>query len=219
MVDSTMSLNKKGERIRISLVEDDDKLRGSLIVLLEGTFGLRCVSAYEDAESALRDIPAKTPDVVLMDINLPGMSGIDCVRKLKPQIPDTLFLMLTVYEDSTKIFQSLQAGASGYLLKMTPPDELIRAIHDAMHGDAPMSPSIARKVVHSFHSGGNSEPDVQLSGREEEVLMSLAAGKMYKEIADELDISIDTVHNHLKKIYAKLHVRSRTEAVVKYLRR
>ncbi|MFZ4619891.1 MAG: response regulator [Bacteroidota bacterium] len=213
-------MNEQSKKtIRISIVEDDDKLRGSMIVLLEGAFGLRCVSAYEDAESALKDIPLKNPDVVLMDINLPGISGIECVRKLKPVTPDTLYILLTVYEESGKIFQALQAGASGYLLKMTPPDELLKAIRDVMKGDSPMSPQVARKVVQSFHAPSNTESDIQLSEREEDVLHSLSGGKTYKEIADVLDISVDTVHNHLKKIYAKLHVRSRTEAVVKYLKR
>lgn len=213
-------MNEQAKKtIRISIVEDDDKLRNSLIILLEGAFGIRCVSAYEDAESAVNDIPRKNPDVVLMDINLPGISGIDCIRKLKPVTPDTVYIMLTVYEESGKIFQALQAGASGYLLKMTPPDELLKAIRDVMKGDSPMSPQVARKVVQSFHISSNTEPDVQLSEREEDVLHSLSGGKTYKEIADELDISVDTVHNHLKKIYAKLHVRSRTEAVVKYLKR
>ena len=210
---------KNNSTIRISIVEDDDKLRGSMIILLEGAFGFRCVSAYEDAESALRDIPSKNPDVVLMDINLPGISGIECVRRLKQNVPETLFIMLTVYEDSGKIFQALQAGASGYLLKMTPPDELIKAIRDVMNGGSPMSAQVARKVVQSFHSASTAQPDVQLSEREEDVLHSLSSGKTYKEIADELNISVDTVHNHLKKIYNKLHVRSRTEAVVKYLKR
>ncbi len=205
--------------IRISIVEDDERLRGSLIVLLEGTQGFRCISAYGDAESALKDIPSKKPDVVLMDINLPHMSGIDCVRKLKSKQPELNILMLTVYEDAAKIFQALEAGASGYLLKMTPPDELLKAIREIHSGGAPMSAQIARKVVQSFHADPGKEPDLQLTDREEEILRGLASGSLYKEIADELGISNDTVHNHLKKIYSKLHVRSRTEAVVKYLKR
>jgi DNA-binding NarL/FixJ family response regulator len=205
--------------IRVSIVEDDERLRGSLIVLLEGTQGFRCISAYGDAESALKDIPSKRPDVVLMDINLPHMSGIECVRKLKSKQPELNILMLTVYEDAAKIFQALEAGASGYLLKMTPPDELLKAIREIHAGGAPMSAQIARKVVQSFHADPGKEPDLQLTDREEEILRGLASGSLYKEIADELGISTDTVHNHLKKIYSKLHVRSRTEAVVKYLKR
>lgn len=211
--------NKQKVTIRISIVEDDERLRSSLIVLMEGTHGMRCISAYDDAESAMKDIPLKKPDIVLMDINLPGISGIECVRKLKPIAPDINFLMLTVYEDNNKIFQALQAGASGYLLKMTQPDELIKAIREVFNGGAPMSAQIARKVVQSFHNNDNSENDIRLTDREEEILQSLASGNTYKEIASELDISTDTVHNHLKKIYSKLHVRSRTEAVVKYLKR
>jgi DNA-binding NarL/FixJ family response regulator len=205
--------------IRVSIVEDDERLRSSLIVLLEGSHGFRCVSAYADAEAAVKDIPLKKPDVVLMDINLPGMTGIECVRRLKMIQPELLILMLTVYEDTAKIFQSLEAGASGYLLKMTPPDELLKAIRDMKNGGAPMTAQIARKVVQSFHSSSPSEPDVKLTDREEEILRSLAQGNLYKEIASDLKISVDTVHNHVRHIYAKLHVRSRTEAVVKYLKR
>ncbi len=205
--------------IRVSIVEDDERLRSSMIVLLEGTHGFRCISAYEDGETAIKDIPQKVPDIVLMDINLPGVSGIECVRTLKSKLPDVQFLMLTVYEDNNKIFQALQAGASGYLLKMSQPDELLKGIREVFNGGAPMSPQIARKVVHSFHSPGNKQEDIPLSEREEDILFSLSSGKTYKEIAAELHISADTVHNHLKKIYSKLHVRSRTEAVVKYLKK
>lgn len=214
-----MKTERNGGSIRVSLVEDDDRLRDSLIVVLEDSPGFRCVSAYEDAESAVVDIPRKNPDVVLMDINLPGISGIEAVRKLKAHVPDLQIMMLTVYEDTTKIFQALQAGASGYMLKMTPPDEILAGIREIASGGAPMSAQIARKVVQSFHQKPGTEPDVQLTDREEQILRSLSAGNLYKEIADQLDISVDTVHNHLRKIYQKLHVRSRTEAVVKYLKR
>ncbi|MBI2427485.1 MAG: response regulator transcription factor [Ignavibacteriales bacterium] len=210
---------KPNTTIRVSIVEDDEQLRSGMIVLLEGTHGFRCISAYEDGETAIKDIPQKTPDIVLMDINLPGISGIECVRRLKSKLPDMQFLMLTVYEDNNKIFQALQAGASGYLLKMSQPDELIKAIREVSNGGAPMSPQIARKVVHSFHTAGDEQLETPLSAREEDILYSLASGNTYKEIASELDISVDTVHNHLKKVYSKLHVRSRTEAVVKYLKR
>lgn len=214
-----MSDRKSQTTIRVSIVEDDERLRSGMIVLLEGTHGFRCISAYEDGETAIKDIPQKVPDIVLMDINLPGISGIECVRTLKSKLPDVQFLMLTVYEDNNKIFQALQAGASGYLLKMSQPDELLKAIREVFNGGAPMSPQIARKVVHSFHSAGSQQADIPLSEREEEILYSLSSGKTYKEIAVELRISVDTVHNHLKRIYSKLHVRSRTEAVVKYLKR
>lgn len=206
-------------RIRVSIVEDDDRLRESLILLLEKSNGFRCVSAYDDAESALKDIAEKRPDIVLMDINLPGISGIECVRKLKPMLPETNILMLTVYEDNTKIFHALEAGASGYLLKMTGSEELLNAMRDVYNGGAPMSSQIARKVVQSFHSKPDTANDIRLTDREEEVLRALASGSTYKEIASDLEISYETVHNHVKKIYTKLHVRSRTEAVVKFLKR
>lgn len=204
--------------IRISIVEDDDDVRKSLAVLLNGSEGFECVSTHRTAEDALAAIPGRRPDVVLMDINLPGQSGIECVRQLKARLPATHFLMLTMYEDSKLIFQSLGAGASGYLLKRTAPAKLLEAIQELQSGGAPMSSNIARIVVQHFQDRlAPASATDSLSPREREVLDLLAKGHRYKEIAERLGISFDTVRAHLRNIYDKLQVRSRTEAVVKYL--
>ncbi len=203
--------------IRAALVEDDDIIRKPLIELLEGVEGFRCIGAYQNAEDALEDIPRKFPDIVLMDINLPGMDGIECTYRLKAKMPGLLIAMLTVYEDAGKIFQSLQAGAVGYLLKLSKPEEILAALKEVVAGGSPMSPQIARKVVQSFHRERKGESQ-KLSPREEQVLSMLSKGYLYKEIAFELSISNDTVHNHIRKIYEKLQVHSRTEAVIKYLK-
>jgi DNA-binding NarL/FixJ family response regulator len=204
--------------ITVAIVEDDHRVRESLCVLINGTENIRCISTHSSGEEALEDIFYKKPDVVLMDINLPGMSGIDCVRKLKAALPKTQILMLTMYEDDEKVFQSLVAGASGYLVKRTSPSELLNAIQEVHSGASPMSGKIARTVVEYFHKRQNASPQQEpLSRREEEILRLLAKGYRYKEIADALAISFETVRSHLKNIYDKLHVRSRTEAVVKYL--
>lgn len=206
--------------IRVALVEDDEKIRSNIITLLEQSEGFRCVVAYPDAETALKDMPNKSPEIVLMDINLPGMNGIECTAKLKELMPELLIVMLTVYEDTGKIFQSLQAGAVGYLLKLTKPEDLLAALEEVSNGGSPMSAQIARKVVQSFYKEKKQTPitKVPLTPREEEVLNQLSKGYLYKEIASELSISTDTVHNHIRKIYEKLQVHSRTEAVVKYLK-
>lgn len=205
--------------ITVAIVEDDRCVRESLSILINGTENLRCVSTHSSGEEALEDILIKRPDVVLMDINLPGMSGIDCVRKLKATLPKVQILMLTMYEDDEKVFQSLVAGASGYLVKRTSPSELLNAIQDVYSGASPMSGKVARTVVEYFHKQQKTSPhEESLSRREEEILRLLAKGYRYKEIADALAISFETVRSHLKNIYDKLHVRSRTEAVVKYLR-
>ncbi len=205
--------------IRIALVEDDEKIRSNLIVLLEQSEGFRCVGAYPDAETALKDMSYKSPEIVLMDINLPGMDGIECTYNLKAKMPKLQIVMLTVYEDAGKIFQALQAGAVGYLLKLTKPAEILEALNEVSLGGSPMSAQIARKVVQSFHRNQvkPSEDQIPLTMREEQVLNLLSKGYLYKEIASELSISSDTVHNHIRKIYEKLQVHSRTEAVVKYL--
>jgi len=206
--------------IRVALVEDDEKIRNHLINLLENSDNFRCVGAYPDAEEALEDIPEKSPDIVLMDINLPGIDGIECTRQLKIKIPSILIVMLTVYEDASKIFNALKAGAVGYLLKLTKPDEILAALKEVSEGGSPMSAQIARKVVQSFQkkSPQNSAVSSKLTPRENQILELLTKGYLYKEIAVELSISIDTVHNHLRKIYEKLQVHSRTEAVVKFLK-
>ncbi len=204
---------------RVAIVEDDEKNRNNLIMLLEQSQDFRCVGAYPDAETALDDIPIKSPEIVLMDINLPGIDGIECTFKLKEIMPELLVVMLTVYEDTWKIFKALQAGAVGYLLKLTKPDEILIALKEVSEGGSPMSAIIARKVVQSFQSEKKvrEKEKNSLTQREEQVLKLLAKGFLYKEIASELQISSDTVHNHIRKIYEKLQVHSRTEAVVKFL--
>jgi DNA-binding NarL/FixJ family response regulator len=205
-------------RIKVSIVEDNRGTRESLSELLGRAPALRCVGAHPTGEEALQRIPAEEPDVVLMDINLPGMSGIECVSLLKQQMPKTQVLMLTTYEESDLIFDSLRRGASGYLLKNTPPAELIQAVEQVHAGGAPMSMQIARKVVNHFQRIRHPASEVeQLTKREQEILALLAKGFLYKEIADQLGITLSTVRAHLHAIYEKLHVQSRTEAVVKFL--
>ena len=205
--------------ITVSIVEDHRDTRENLTALLHGATSLRCLSSYPTGEKALRGIPSERPDVALVDINLPGMSGIECVSKLKAQLPGLHVLMLTTYEESDLIFDSLRAGANGYLLKNMPPDELIQALEQVQAGGAPMSMQIARKVVQHFHRAQQSTSEVEtLSPREYEVLALLAKGCLYKEIADQLGIGLGTVRTHQRRIYEKLHVQSRTEAAVKFLR-
>lgn len=206
--------------ITVALVEDDEGTRSALVALIEGATPMKCVGSYPTAEEALAGIPAAKPDVALIDINLPGMSGIECVARLKDQLPSLHALMLTTYEESDLIFDSLRAGAEGYLLKNMPPDELIQALEDVQEGGAPMSMQIARKVVQYFHPNHRKGSEVDsLSPREYEVLSLLARGHLYKEIADRLAIAIGTVRTHQRRIYEKLHVQSRTEATLKFLRR
>jgi len=201
------------------VVEDDAGIRDNLLRLLRGEKGLRCLAAFGTGEEALSNIPRMRPDVVLVDINLPGMSGIELVAALKQRDPSTQCLMLTVYENSRKVFQALAAGACGYILKRAPSARLIEAIREVHRGGSPMTGSIARLVVQSFHSPGTPGQETQkLSPREEEILDLLAAGLLYKEIAAKLDIGQETVRTHIRYIYEKLQVHTRTEAVVKYLR-
>ncbi|HSU53710.1 MAG TPA: response regulator transcription factor [Candidatus Dormibacteraeota bacterium] len=204
--------------IKIAIIEDDDWIRENLATQIRQTSGFSLAGTYQNGEEALVKITKAIPDVVLMDINLPRMSGIECVRKLRAIIPTTQVLMLTVYEDSDKIFDSLLAGASGYLLKRTPQSEILEAIRDVHAGNSPMTGHIARKVVQYFNQRGGAQKEIEkLSRREREVLDQLAQGIAYKEIADVLAVSIDTVRMHIKGIYGKLHVHSRGEAVAKYL--
>ena len=204
--------------IAVSIVEDDPGVRSSLMKLINSSPGFRCVSQHSSAENALDEIPKLKPDVALMDINLPGINGVECVRKLKPLLPRTQVIMLTVYQNTDHIFKALAAGATGYLLKQTPPAELLAAIRDVNAGGSPMSGHIARKIVQSFQeSSAARETYEALSPREAEVLELLAKGFLYKEIADQMKISYATVHTHIRHVYEKLHVRSRTEAVAKHL--
>ncbi|NGO39960.1 response regulator transcription factor [Limisphaera ngatamarikiensis] len=207
--------------IRVAIVEDNEKLRETLGRVLERTEGFACVGRFATAEEALQAVPGLKPDVVLMDINLPGINGVECVRRLKDQCPDTQFIMLTVYEDTDNIFNALAAGATGYLLKRSTKAELLQAIRDVMKGGSPMTTHIARKVVQSFQKppARPPEPDFELSPREREVLDLLAQGFLYKEIAEKLGVTYETVHTHIRRIYEKLQVRTRTEAVAKFLRR
>ena len=206
--------------IRVAIVEDDTKIREAMVILLEGSQGIRCVGAYESAEDGLTDIPLKQPDIVLMDINLPGMSGIKCVALLKERMPGLQVIMLTVYEESEHLFDALEAGASGYLLKRTSPAELIAALNEVKNGGSPMSSQIARKVVEYFHRKSKPKEAINsLTERESEILSHLAKGLKYKEIAEKLFISEGTVHTHLRNIYEKLQVRSRTEAVLKFIQK
>jgi DNA-binding NarL/FixJ family response regulator len=205
--------------IRVSIVDDEVDLRENIAGFVDAAKGFRCVSVHGSAEEALVHLPQEKPDVVLMDINLGGMSGIECVLKLKPLMHETQVVMLTVFEDTEKIFSALAAGASGYLLKRMPPEKLLEAIRDVHEGGSPMSAPIARKVVQSLQTprpGADETPE--LSPREREVLNGLAEGQAYKQIAGKLDVSIHTVRNYIRRIYEKLHVRSSAEAVAKYLR-
>lgn len=202
----------------VAIVEDDTILRNSLAKLLGGTRGVRCLAACATAEDALEKLPGLKPNVVLMDLNLPQMSGIECIRRLKELLPTTPVIVLTVYEDSEHIFRALKAGACGYLLKRSEPEEVLDAIKDAYEGGSPMSSQIARRVVLSFHEPAKGSDQVCLTERENEILSFLSKGFANKEIADKMNISVPTVRTHLRHIYEKLHVRSRTEAILKFLK-
>ena len=204
--------------ISVAIVEDNPEVRRNLSRYIGGAPGFRCACACASAEEALRVIPQSTPDVVLMDIQLPRMSGITCTASLKKTLPSVPVMMLTVYEDTDAIFNALKAGASGYLLKRTDPAKVLEALTELHHGGAPMTGEIARKVIDSFHRAkAATAPQDELTAREEEILDHLAKGFVTKEIADKLAISPATVRFHLRHIYDKLHVHSRVEAVIKYL--
>lgn len=206
--------------IKICIVEDNADMRESVAQALNESPGLRCTNTYASAEAAMQDLPIQKPDVALVDINLPGMNGIECVAKLKAQLPQLQVLMLTRYDQGDMIFDSIRAGASGYLLKHTSVAELVQAVEQVHFGGAPMTPQIARKVIAHFQQIQKPSPDIEgLTARELEVLMLLAKGYLYKQIADKLQISINTLRFHLRAIYDKLHVHSRTEATVKYFGR
>jgi DNA-binding NarL/FixJ family response regulator len=203
--------------ITVSIVEDDAGVRDGLVRLLRRAKDFCCLEGYPSAEAALRALPAAPPDVVLMDINLPGMNGVECVRKLKVEAPSIQIVMLTVYENPEQIFEALTAGATGYLLKQTPPDELLAALREVHRGGAPMSSQIARKVVQMFRTGVPAGPPAELSPREQEILERLARGDLIKNIAEQFGSSFDTVRTHIRRIYEKLHVHSRAQAVAQYL--
>jgi DNA-binding NarL/FixJ family response regulator len=205
--------------ITVAVVEDDGQVRRSLAGILKRGPGVICVGEFANAEEALREIPRMQPKVVLMDINLPGMDGVHCVRRLSELAPKTQVLMLTVYDNTDTIFNSLAAGASGYLLKPISAAQLLAAVRDVYAGGAPMTSDIARKVVQAFKQPAPASSETEnLSSREQEVLNFLAKGYLYKEIAEQLDISYGSVHTYVERIFKKLHVRSRAQAVAKYLR-
>ena len=212
-----MSKPKNSVSIAVAIVEDDVPAREILAGWIRNADGFRCVGEFDDAETALAKLPHEKPSVVLFDINLPGINGIECVRKLKPRLPDTQFVMVTVYEDANHIFNALSAGASGYLLKQMRRNELLEALKDVHAGGSPMSSQIARKVVQSFRRNESEIAGTNdLSPREREVIELLARGYLYKEIAELLKISVQTVNTYIRRIYEKLHVRSRAQAVAKY---
>ena len=210
-------------QISVAIVEDDSRVRRNLCEMLETAADVCCIGAFPSAETALEKIPALKPDVVLMDIHLPGRSGIECVRQLALQLPRSLFVMLTSYDDSEALFDSLSAGASGYLLKPVRTLELLAAVRDVFTGGSPMSSQIARRVVRAFSTRESRQAPLQpapaqidgLSEREMEILTLLSEGYLYKEISDKLEISYATVRTHIERIYKKLHVQSRSQAVAR----
>jgi len=203
------------EIIHVAIVEDDDEIRQTLALIINGTPGYFCKHTFMDAESAIKELPNLYVNVVLMDIELPGITGIEAIKKLKPNLAETDFIMLTIMQDETSIFNSLCAGASGYLLKDTPPSELLQSIKEVFKGGSPMSTNIARKVILSFQK---TSPPSPLSNRETEILQLLCDGMNYRSIAEKIFLSSHTVKSHIKNIYKKLHVNSRAEAVKKAIK-
>lgn len=205
--------------IRVIFFEDNKKYRESLSILIDGTPGFKIAGAFADANYVVRKIAECTPDVVLMDIEMPGMSGIEALHEIKKHYPKLNVLMQTVFEDDDKIFESICQGASGYILKNTPPAQLLDAIADTYNGGAPMSPVIAKKVLQLLQSKSKqpvaAENEIALTTREKEVLLHMVNGMSYKMIAAKCDVTFETVRSHIKNIYAKLHVTTMTEAVVK----
>ncbi len=202
--------------IRVSLVEDERGTRENFVALLQRAVGMTCLGAYRSAEEALEKVPLTPPDVLLMDLHLPRLSGVECVRRLKERLPDLRIVMLTKFEDADHLFRALKAGASGYLSKLIPPEELLRAIQQAHEGGAPISAQIAARMVDYFHKQAALENEAtELSPREYDVLQLLAGGLPYKEIGHRLGVSYATINGYVKTLYAKLHVHSRAEAVAK----
>lgn len=206
--------------IKVVVVEDNDAIREGLKILIDGTDGYSCIGAYPECNVMLKNLEKLEPDVLLMDIGLPGMNGIECIKKARTIIPDLTILVLTVYEENDLVFDALCAGACGYLVKKTPPSKLLEAIHEAYHGGAPMSAHIARKVIDFFQQKKQfpEKPQTILTPREKEILTGLVNGNSFKAIADSLFISIETVRFHFRNIYKKLHVHSQSEAVAKAIK-
>lgn len=201
--------------IAVAIVEDMREIREGLRLLIDNSNDFLCREVYASAEDALKGLPGSQPDVVLMDIHLPGMNGIDCIRRLKCDCPSTQFIMSTIYEDDDTIFESLKAGATGYLLKKTEPVKILEAIREVYSGGSPMSSQIARRVIASFQAKKGIDETEILTPKEKEILKALSKGLRYKEIAFEMQISIETVRSHVRRIYEKLQVQSRTEALNK----
>ena len=201
--------------IHVAIIEDIREIREGLQLLIDGSEGFACSTTFATAEQAIVNLPNQCADVVLVDIHLPGVSGIEAVRRLKTLCPDTQFIMSTVYEDDQNIFESLKAGASGYLLKKTAPSRILDAISEVYEGGSPMSSQIARRVIASFQKKDTIDDTDLLTPREKEILKQLSKGLRYKEIADDMRISMETVRSHARKIYEKLQVQSRTEALNK----
>jgi DNA-binding NarL/FixJ family response regulator len=201
----------------IMIVEDDQNLREQLVKLIETTSDMQCVGAFPSAEAALFQVAKQNPDIILMDIKLPGMSGIECLTIVKKNLTNVQVIMVTIYEDNGLIFEALKAGANGYLIKSSPPGEMLEAIRDAFTGNTPLSGPIALRVMEYFHKIGPTSKEAEdLSLRERQVLDLLAMGFIYKEIGIKLEISAETVRSHVKRICQKLHVRSRIEAIAKH---
>ncbi|GAB4293961.1 MAG: response regulator transcription factor [Ignavibacteriaceae bacterium] len=211
-------MNMNSDQISVVIVEDDDSIREGISALINSTEGFILKGKFSECSSLLKDIDNILPNVFLMDISMPGMSGIECTAKIKSLYPAANIVMLTVYEDDSQIFDSLRAGASGYILKRAPLEEIISAIKDVNSGGAPMSPSIAKRVLNFFNESGKKAVEYNLTSREKEILQELINGLSYKKIAETLFISIDTVRSHIKNIYQKLHVGSKSEAVAKALK-
>jgi DNA-binding NarL/FixJ family response regulator len=206
--------------IKVAIVEDHQPLRNSVEALFNRTPGMRCVASLSNLLNVVSDLSKEQPDIVLMDIDLPDINGIEGVRTVKNVFENIQVLMFTVFEDDEKIFAAIRAGASGYLLKKTPPAEIISAVEELYEGGAPMSPSIARKVIQILHSPPNlSLSDYELTAREKEILFSLVDGLSYKKIGEKYFISLSTIRTHISNIYAKLHVHSKSQAVAKVLQR
>ena len=204
------------EKIKVSMVEDINEVRESISRLLQGADEFALVSSFENAEQAEKHLPVEQPDIVIMDISLPGKTGIECLQKIKDKCPGTQFMMYTIFEDDEKVFQALEAGASGYLLKKTPKEKILEALKELYEGGSPMSTQIARKVIQAFQRSKTvSEEEKSLTKKEKEVLDLLAKGFLYKEIADQLSITINTVKQHIHSVYEKLHVTNKAEAISK----